>query len=262
MKMVSASKLRKTQNAMASLTAYADRAGRMLAGIRNRFKAEDNPLSRREGEVKSVCYVLILGNRGLCGIYNNNLLKYMCGIMKEETLPCRLIVCGKWGTDRVEAAGLEVFSHRELSDVPTAEEAQQLCDELLDMYLKGEADRIEFVFQRFKSVLAQTPGTETLLPLPMPEEQDAADKKIIFEPDGLTVLKELSEIYFINKVHAVLLEARAGEHAARMTAMTTASDNTDELIEELNLKMNHARQAAITTEISEIVGASAAFREN
>lgn len=261
MKMVSASKLRKTQNAMAALSTYADQAGKMLAGIRDRFRAEDNPLASGNGEARSVCYVLLLGNRGLCGIYNNALLRYMSGIMEEETLPARLIVCGKWGTDRVEAAGLEVFSRRELSDIPTAEEAQALCDVLLDMHLKGDADRIVFVFQRFKSVLAQSPGTETLLPLPLPEG-DTENKKIIFEPDGLSVLKELTEIYFINKVHAVLLEARAGEHAARMTAMTTASDNTDELIAELNLKMNHARQAAITTEISEIVGASSAFTKD
>ena len=113
------------------------------------------------------------------------------------------------------------------------------------------------VYQQFKSVLQQSPGARTLLPLKLPEGGEKGD--VICEPDEKAVLDRLVELTLQTTVHAALLEGRTGEHAARMTAMTSASDNTDELIAELTLELNHARQAAITTEISEIVGGAAAI---
>ena len=140
---------------------------------------------------------------------------------------------------------------------------QFLCDELQDylkqLYLSNEADEIVLVYQQFRSVLSQTPGRMTLLPVPPMKGEGS--KEYIFEPDKNTVLDSLVELYISNTVYSVMLEAKTGEHAARMTAMTAATDNTEELISSLTLELNHARQSAITTEISEIVGGSAMMQQ-
>ena len=133
---------------------------------------------------------------------------------------------------------------------------------LRELYTGGEADEIVFVCQRFQSVLQQSPGTQTLLPMAVEPLEEDCDRKYIFEPDRETLLNTLVEMTLKNTVHTILLEARTGEHSARMTAMTAAADNTEELIEELTLQFNHARQAAITTEISEIAGGAEALRQN
>jgi F-type H+-transporting ATPase subunit gamma len=119
------------------------------------------------------------------------------------------------------------------------------------------------VYQQFKSVLQQIPGTKTLLPMSTAEAQEkreGEDRLWFYEPDWESLLNTLVDMAFNNTVHAVLLEARTGEHSARMSAMTAAADNTEELIGELTLQLNHARQAAITTEISEIAGGAEALK--
>ena len=126
----------------------------------------------------------------------------------------------------------------------------------------GEADEIHLVYQHFDSVLHQTPTHRQLLPAAPEADAPAANNNYLFVPDAQTVLDNVLELYLNNTVYAVMLEARVGEHAARMTAMTAATDSTAELIEDLNLEFNRARQAAITTEISEIVGGSAALKKS
>ena len=126
----------------------------------------------------------------------------------------------------------------------------------------GEADEIHLVYQHFDSVLHQTPTHWQLLPAAPEADAPAANNNYLFVPDAQTVLDNVLELYLNNTVYAVMLEARVGEHAARMTAMTAATDSTAELIEDLNLEFNRARQAAITTEISEIVGGSAALKKS
>ena len=166
-------------------------------------------------------------------------------------MPILCIIPRNWCTLYVSVVALEI------SDAPTAQEARELTEKLKKLYTEGGADEIVLVYQQFKSVLQQSPIAKTLLPLRLPEGGEKGD--VICEPDEKAVLDRLVELVLENMVHSVLLEGRTGEHAARMTAMTSASDNTDELIEELTLELNHARQAAITTEISEIVGGAAAL---
>ena len=134
--------------------------------------------------------------------------------------------------------------------------------ELKNLYRTGEADEIHLVYQHFDSVLHQTPTHRQLLPAAPEADAPAANNNYLFVPDAQTVLDNVLELYLNNTVYAVMLEARVGEHAARMTAMTAATDSTAELIEDLNLEFNRARQAAITTEISEIVGGSAALKKS
>ena len=258
MKMVAAAKLRRTQGAYASLREYAARCGSMLAQVCG-GKAQGEPLLRPHGENGRVCYVLIVGNRGLCGTYNSALLRYMEEQAKKEEREAFLVVCGRWGKDMLPGAGLPIRQSFEISDAPEAQEARQLADYLSELYLGGEADEVVLVYQRFKSVLQQSPGMQTLLPLPLPEPGDG-ERKWIFEPDRETLLHTLTRLVLDAAVHTALLEARTGEHSARMTAMTAAADNTEELIGKLTLQLNHARQAAITTEISEIAGGAAALQ--
>jgi ATP synthase F1 gamma subunit len=134
------------------------------------------------------------------------------------------------------------------------------------LYSEGTADEIVLVYQHYRTVLTQEPTSMTLLPIAAQAQQSPSESPscgdVIFEPDRESVLSTLLDMYIGNTVHAVLLEARCGEHSARMTAMTAAADNTEELIGKLTLELNHARQAAITTELSEIAGGAEALRSS
>lgn len=260
MKMISASKLKKAQQAMNSLRPYAENIRRMLSDVSAQAGGSSPLLAARAAE--KVCYVLIVGDRGLCGVYNTALLKHFTELIAKEEREYTIVVCGRWGRDIIAAAGLHVTrSVDTLSDPPTAEEAAALADELERLYLSGETDEIVLVYESYASALRQEPCSVRLLPLDTERrEKDASDT--IFEPERQSVIDRLCELYMKNAVYSALLEAKTGEHSARMTAMTAASDNTEQLIAELRLKLNHARQSAITTEISEIVGGANALASN
>ena len=262
MKMVAAAKLRKTQSAFASLRTYADESGKLLAEASVGQTGIDNPYLTPHAECRRICYVLIVGNRGLCGTYNQSLLRYCEKLIKDSDREYYLIVCGRWGKDLIAAAGLEVRESYEIGDTPTHQEALSLTERLKELYREGSVDEIKLVYQHYRSILSQVPEQAQLLPLKKQEETGALDNNTIFEPDRDSLLDTLLDIYIGNTVHAILLEARTGEHSARMTAMTAAADNTEELINDLTLELNHARQAAITTEISEIAGGAEALRNN
>ncbi len=257
MKMVAASKLRRTQAAFGSLRTFAEKSGEILRRVGG--SAEDNPYLTAHGESGKLCYVLIVGNRGLCGTYNTALLRYLEERAREDGREAFLVVAGRWGKDMIQTLGLPVRRSFEISDAPTSAEARELSGYLRELYRDDEADEIVLVYQQFRSVLSQNPDSRTLLPLSC-EEGAVPDRDVIFEPDRKTLLDTLVDMYIDNTVHAALLEARTGEHSSRMTAMTSASDNTEELIAELTLELNHARQSAITTEISEIVGGAEALK--
>ena len=262
MKMVAAAKLRKTQSAFASLRTYADESGKLLAEASAGQTGIDNPYLIPHAECRRICYVLIVGNRGLCGTYNQSLLRYCEKLVKDSDREYYLIVCGRWGKDLIAAAGLEVRESYEIGDTPTHQEALSLTERLKELYREGSVDEIKLVYQHYRSILSQVPEQAQLLPLKKQEETGALDNNTIFEPDRDSLLDTLLDMYIGNTVHAILLEARTGEHSARMTAMTAAADNTEELINDLTLELNHARQAAITTEISEIAGGAEALRNN
>ncbi len=260
MKMVAASKLRRTQAAFGSLRTFTEKSGEILRRVGG--SAEDNPYLTAHGESGKLCYVLIVGNRGLCGTYNQSLLRYCEKLIKDSDREYYLIVCGRWGKDLIAAAGLEVRESYEIGDTPTHQEALALTERLKELYREGSVDEIKLVYQHYRSILSQVPEQAQLLPLKKQEETGALDNNTIFEPDRDSLLNTLLDMYIGNTVHAILLEARTGEHSARMTAMTAAADNTEELINDLTLELNHARQAAITTEISEIAGGAEALRNN
>ena len=263
MKMVAAAKLRRTEGGMAGIRTFAGQSRKILsdllsgetAGYTNRFLAPRK-------EVRRVCYVLFVGSRGLCGIYNHAVLRYAEELLAQETRPYMLVVCGRWGRDVIAHAGLTASrTFDELSDTPTLEEALALSEYLKQLYLNEEADEIHLIYQHFHSALQQTPTTTRLLPAE-PESAEGPISDYLFEPDAESVLENIMQLYLDNTVFSVLLEAKVGEHAARMTAMSTATDATTELIDDLSLELNSLRQAAITTEIAEIVGGANALNQS
>lgn len=261
MKMVAAAKRRRTQLSVGNLRSFSDKSRFILSHLMGNVTGSDNPFLTPRAEIKRRCYVLFVGNRGLCGVYNSALLHYAEQEIAADGGESFAVVCGRWGKDSIKASGLDVRrSFDEISDTPSAQDSRELTEYLKELYLSGEADEIVLVYQQFRSVLSQAPGRLTLLPVPRLDEGGSRD--YIFEPDEKTVLDALVELYISNTVYSVLLEAKTGEHSARMTAMTAATDNTEELISSLTLELNHARQSAITTEISEIVGGSAMLQQH
>lgn len=260
MKMVAAAKLKRTQQAMNALRPYAAVAGEMLARVCADPAARENPFLKKR-TVNKVLYVLFVGNRGLCGVYNTALLKYLDGLAEKEERDYSILVCGRWGRDLLAASSLPVTETMDtISDAPTREEAEELAEKLKEMYLSGEADEIVLVYERYYSALRQEP--ETLQLLPVEPESAEEGRKLILEPDGKNLVDELVRLTLLSTVWNVLLESKTGEHSARMTAMTAATDNTEQLLETLNLELNHARQSAITKEITEIVGGANALKES
>ncbi len=260
MRMVAASKLRRTQERWQQLSDFSRISREVLQKLCAGMDGTGSPLLKpREGN--RLCLVLFVGNRGLCGAYNTAIVKAAEErIAAAEGEKVSLVVCGRWGREQIASLGrpvLRVFDT--LSDNPTAAEAEEIAAYLKNLYLVGETDRIELLYEHYRSALTQEPDILRLLP--MESERGGGKLDVIFEPDPETLLDRLSELVLLNTLHAVLLEAKTSEHTARMTAMSAASDNTDELIAELSLKLNHARQAAITTEITEIVGGSNALNQ-
>ncbi len=262
MKMVAAAKLRKTQAAFAGLRSYAEKSEDLLKEACGGLKGKiENPFLQLHGAVSTVCYVLIPGNRGLCGTYNHTLLRFLESLLASSEREAYVISCGRWGKDMIAAAGIEVKQLVEISDTPTHEEALALAEQLKQLYRDGTVDEIDLVYQHYRSALSQVPESKRLLPLELEQPKgEQEEKEIIFEPNRDILVNILLDMYIGNTVHAVLLEARTGEHSARMTAMTSAADNTEEVIKDLTLQLNHARQDAITTEISEIAGGAEALR--
>jgi len=256
MKMVSAAKLHRVQNLRGNLSNFSDTCEKILKKVMSTEDCASQPMLRRN-EGNRVCYVLFVGNRGLCGSYNMELIKFFESECAENA--DMLVVCGRWGTDVLSSFTQKVIKcFDEMSDTPTQADAAQLSDYLRQLYIGGECSSVVLVYQSFLNVMKQQPTAKTLLPLTgNGDSGKAAD--MIFEPDRKTIVDRLAELYFSNTVYSVLLEAKAGEHASRLTAMTSASDSTEKLIDKLKLELNHIRQSAITTEISEVSGGANAL---
>ena len=251
MKMVAVSKLRRAQSAMQTMTPFAEKSQEILDTLLSGSTVPENRFISPKKEIKRVCYVLFVGNRGLCGVYNSSLMHFMQSIAEDDGRDISLVICGRWGKDVIARSGLPVRrSFTELSDTPSSVEALEISEYLKTLYLNDETDEIHLVYQHYISALRQEPTQTQLLP--------AKPEKL---RENAAVLESVMQLYINNKVYSVMLEAKCGEHSSRMTAMTAATDSTKTLIDSLSLALNRARQAAITTEISEIVGGAAALKK-
>lgn len=264
MKMVAVSKLRRTQSGMQAMRPFSEKSQEVMDTLLSSSSVPENRFIKPHKEVKKVCYVLFLGNRGLCGAYNSSILHYANSVVKQSGKDYGLVVCGRWGKDVLANSSLKVVkTFSELSDTPNIDEALEVADYLKSLYTSGEYDEVHLIYQHYVTALRQDPMNVQYLPaVPEKSEHKKGPGRIfIFEPDTDSVLESVMQLYLNNKIMSVLLDSKCGEHSARMTAMTAASDSTKTLIAQLDLKLNRARQAAITTEITEIVGGAAALKK-
>lgn len=257
MKLVSTSKMHQTQSRLYKIEGFAEKCRQAMGMVVSDISGEECPLMAKR-EIQKTCYVLFVGNRGLCGAYNTDVVKYLYSLTAREEKEYCTVICGRWSGEYGQAKKLNVLRlFGDMEDVPSQEKTTELSAFLKELYISGQADRIVLVYQK-RAALSQRPRQLQLLPIEATEEGAAGE--FIFEPDKLSLVNTITSMYVDSTVATTLLEAKVSEHFARMTAMTNAIDNADELLHELNLTLNRTRQAKITTEISEIVGGANALR--
>jgi F-type H+-transporting ATPase subunit gamma len=293
MRLVAAAKVRRAQEQVLNTRPFADRLAQVLHGLQGRLKFEDVDLAMlQQREVKTVCLLVISGDRGLCGGYNASVIRRAETRAKELSdagLSYKMVIIGR--------KAIQYFQRRDypieqtfagLDQVPNAMEAGKVADVVLSLFLAQSVDRVEMIYTKFVSLVASRPVVQTLLPMD-PQGLEAEDDEIfrlttrggqltvertevansqkelprdmIFEQDPVQILEALLPLYLNNQVLRALQESAASELAARMTAMNNASENAKDLIRGLTLTYNKARQAAITQELLEVVGGAEALNK-
>ena len=256
MKMVSAAKLRRAQEAATNARAYTDKLTQLLGNVAARVENGAHPLLQRRDEERSIHVLLVTADRGLCGGYNANLIRKLEALLAERGRErVRVTVVGRRGFDYFKRRQVNIVDkHINLFGGPNAALAQQLAEQLSREYAEGETDGVYILYSHFRSVLAQLPTLQRVLPISTENVSAASLADYIYEPDAASLLDRLLRKYVTVLIHRAFLEASASEHGARMTAMDSATNNASDMIDRLTLAMNRARQATITKELMEIIG--------
>jgi F-type H+-transporting ATPase subunit gamma len=292
MRLVAAAKVRRAQQQVIATRPFADKLAQVLYSLQARMQFADatSPLLQ-ERQVKCVALLVITGDRGLCGGYNSSIIKkaeLRAAELKAQGLSYTFITVGRKATQYFQRRNQPInASYVGLEQIPTAPEANNIADGLLSLFLAEGVDRVELVYTKFVSLIASRPVIQTLLPL-TPQGLEVPDDEVfrlttrggnfaverekleltakplandtVFEQDPNQILDALLPLYLNNQLLRALQESAASELAARMTAMSNASENAKELIGSLTLSYNKARQAAITQEILEVVGGAEALQ--
>ena len=254
MEMVAASKLRRAQTQVANSRPYFETLYATIHEIvRSNRDFSSHYLLSRPG--KRVAYVVIAGDRGLAGGYNSNVLKLAYADMEGKDVT--VLPLGKKAVDFFRARKMPILTEQymEAEDV-TVGDCFSIAKMLCNQFLAGEFDELRIGYTNFVSILSQTPATLQILPLPRQDVSGTASNQILYEPDSAEVFDAIIPEYVGDMLYGALCESRASEQAARRTAMDAATSNADEMIADLSLKFNRARQAAITNEIIDIVAGS------
>jgi F-type H+-transporting ATPase subunit gamma len=259
MKMVSAAKLKKAQDAIVQMRPYASKLTEILQKASGTLDASENAYGQvREGN--KVRLVIITSNRGLCGGFNSSIVKKAKSYMEANPADYTISTIGKKGGEAFKYDARLSTRNTELWDDINFEGAKEQAQVLMDGFLAGEFDKVVILYNAFKNAAVQEPTVEQFLPIAMDESQGPADTtEYIYEPGKAEILKDLIPTSLKTQLFAALLDANASEHGARMTAMHKATDNAKALQGDLKLEYNKARQAAITNEILEIVGGADAL---
>jgi F-type H+-transporting ATPase subunit gamma len=262
MELVAASKMRRAQlNALAARP-YAERLRWVLADLAETLPQIDpedrHPLLQERDEVKAIELILVTPNRGLSGGLPGNLNRRAALFLTEREIPARIIAVGRRGRDFMRRTRQNIVAEfLELGDYPSYEEIRPIAQVAIEDFISGHADEVWLVYAEFVNTVMQRPTAVRLLPIEPPtSEETKATEAIdyIYEPGRAEVLAELLPRYFERSVYDAILEAAASEQSARMVAMRNATDNANELIEDLTLEYNKARQESITSELLDIVG--------
>ena len=263
LEMVSASKIRKAQDRMKASRPYARAMKQLIGHLAQANTDYRHPYLVQRADVKRVGYVVVSSDRGLAGGLNNNMFRKLLvefRALQEQGIEVDVVTIGQKASvffRRIKVGMLASVTH--LGDAPKLEQLIGVIKVMLDAYTDGKVDKVFLAYNDFVNTMTQKATFDQLLPLPPAETQMAKHEwDYIYEPDAETVLEHVLTRYIESLVYQAVMENVASEHAARMVAMKAASDNASKLIDTLNLVYNKARQAAITQEISEIVGGAAA----
>lgn len=263
LEMVSASKIRKAQELMRASRPYARLMRQAIGHIARADTEYEHPFLKARNDVRRVGYLVVSTDRGLCGGLNSNLFRTLLsdiGAWQAKGVEVDVICIGQKATQFFRRLDVNmVASVTHLGEKPQIAQLIGVIKVMLDAYTEGRIDRLMLSYNDFINTMSQKPVVDALLPLPPTEEAPSAyNWDYIYEPDPATVLDHVLTRYIESLVYQAVLENLASEHAARMVAMKSASDNATKAIDSLTLVYNKARQAAITQEISEIVGGAAA----
>ena len=272
LELVAASKLRRAQARIEDMRPYADRMLELMSGTaRASTSVRGLPLLQQRDEVRTVAVVPIMGDRGLSGPFNSQVLRRSLAVSRQlqgEGKQVRWVAVGRRGVGSLRFRRFELSGEfTGFTDDPRYADAQAIAHKVIELYTEEEVDRVLVIYNRFESALTQRVTEQELLPLSEAlletdqeeREEDAVRGDFIFEPEPEEILERLLPVYVETELYRALLESAASTHGAQMTAMRNASKNAGELIDNLTLAMNRARQAEITQEILEVVAGADAL---
>jgi F-type H+-transporting ATPase subunit gamma len=269
MKMVSAAKLRRAQDAILQMRPYSDKLDNMLRNILSNLEGDVETAFGVERPIQKGLLVVITSNRGLCGSFNSNVIKAAEALIGKQYAELKregnltILPIGKRGYDHFRRHHKEIpliQDYVELFNDLSFDHVAQVSQMLMDAFEEGEFDSIHIAYGRFKNAAVQFPEVEQWLPVAkMEAAENDFRSNYIFEPGKESLLEYLIPTILKTTFHKYILDTHASEHGARMTAMDAATENADELLKELRISYNKARQEAITKELSEIVGGAAAL---
>jgi F-type H+-transporting ATPase subunit gamma len=262
MKMVSAAKLKKAQDAISAMRPYANKLTELLQNLSATLDSEDGGVYTNQREVKKVLIVTITSNRGLAGAFNSNIVKETKELIATTYAgkEVSILAIGKKGFELLKKNNTIYKNESHVFDDLTYENVSIIAEDLMEQFSKNSFDKIELVYNGFKNAATQIITKEQFLPILPPENVSLATADYIFEPSKEEIVKGLIPKSLKTQLFKALRDSLAAEHGARMTAMHKATDNATELRDELLLIYNKARQAAITNEILEIVGGAEALK--
>lgn len=270
MEMVSTAKIKRAQERIESARPYALAMMELLGNVTRYAKGAQHPLLAQREERRRVVAIAITSDRGMAGAFNSNILRLTEGYLREREAAgaeVDLITVGKKAAAYFLYRGVQpVATYRDISDKPTFEDAKSIANHVIRAYSEGEIDEVSVLFNRFVNVAEQSPEMHQLLPIESSVLDEAAESADVsaeyqFEPGPEEVLGDLLPSYVEALIFRAMMESAAAEHGARRKAMKSATDNASEMITTLTRSYNRARQAAITTEISEIIGGAAALED-
>ncbi len=261
MKMVSAAKLKKAQDAITAMRPYSSKLTELLQSLSATLEGNTGGAYSEQREVNKVLLVAVTSNRGLCGGFNSSIIKKTVSTITEayNGVEVDLLTIGKKGNDILSKEYNVVENNNSIFDDLTFDNAAEVAQQLMDLYVAGTYDKIEIIYNQFKNAATQIAMVEQFLPIQPVEGENNVSSDYIFEPSKEEIVLELIPKSLKTQLYKAIRDSFAAEHGARMTAMHKATDNAKELRDDLLLTYNKARQAAITNEILEIVGGAEAL---
>ena len=259
MKMVSAAKLKKAQDAITAMRPYSDKLTELLQNLSATLDADSGSKYSEQREIKNVLIVAITSNRGLCGAFNSNIIKRATAVAESYDAKVSIVAIGKKANDAL-SKNFEVISNQSpVFDDLTFDNVAAIAEMLMEQFESKAFDKIEVVYNKFKNAATQEIMTEQFLPIVPLDSASNSNQDYIFEPSKEEIVETLIPKSLKTQLYKSIRDSFASEHGARMTAMHKATDNATELRDQLKLTYNKARQASITNEILEIVGGAEAL---